>query len=219
MLLSVVPSYDTLAAKPDNAGKPDFVVNIKELKKSQTVILPDGRIAKKVVHVFYKEGFGHKPNHDKGGGPPDKEGKGGGEGCFAITKEVNWKAPESYIINPTNSDGLTHSFVESVINSNIEKWDSQVSSDIFGSSSVDTTAIPILDSPDNNNIVIFGDLDESGTIAVTVIWGVFSGPPQTRGIVSWDMIFEDPDFLWGDAGPTNENVLGDTNIMDFIPAA
>jgi len=214
MILAILPGYDTFAEKPSDKGKPDFVVNIKELKKPQAVKLPDGRIAEKVVHIFYNEEFSHKPNHNKGGGPPDKGGKGGGEGCFAIVKGVNWRNTEPYIINPTNDD-FAESMVASIIDANIGKWDDQVASfNIFGSSSVNPFILPTLDSPDDNNIVAFGEIDEQGVIAVATIWGVFSGPPQTRGIISWDIVFNDPDYLWGNAGDTSDD-LGDTDIMDF----
>ncbi|NIP29559.1 MAG: peptidase M10A and M12B matrixin and adamalysin, partial [Candidatus Dadabacteria bacterium] len=37
-----------------------------------------------------------------------------------------------------------------------------------------------------------------GVIAVTVIWGYFSGPPSIREIVEFDVLF-DTDFTWGNA--------------------
>jgi len=49
---------------------------------------------------------------------------------------------------------------------------------------------------------------------VTIIWGYFSGPPQLRQIIEFDIMF-DIDFTWGDAGVTSETTLGDTDVMDL----
>jgi len=56
--------------------------------------------------------------------------------------------------------------------------------------------------------------DESGVIAVCIVWGYFTGPPSTRRIVEFDIMF-DTDFNWGCAGDTNETGLGDTSFMDL----
>ena len=54
---------------------------------------------------------------------------------------------------------------------------------------------------------MFGDYPEDGVIAVTIIWGIFGGPPKNREIVEFDMLF-DTDFTWGDADV-------DSSLMDF----
>ncbi|MFQ6053626.1 MAG: matrixin family metalloprotease, partial [Candidatus Bathyarchaeia archaeon] len=55
---------------------------------------------------------------------------------------------------------------------------------------------------------------QEGVIAVTVVWGYFSGPPRQREIVEFDIMF-DTDYTWGDAGDTSETMLGDTSMMDL----
>jgi len=49
---------------------------------------------------------------------------------------------------------------------------------------------------------------------VTIIWGYFTGPPQLREIIEFDIMF-DTDFTWGYAGETSETQLGNTDIMDL----
>ena len=46
-------------------------------------------------------------------------------------------------------------------------------------------------------MVVFGDLSYPGAIAVTIVWGYFGGPPSTRKIIEFDMIFDQVDFAWG----------------------
>ena len=51
---------------------------------------------------------------------------------------------------------------------------------------------------DGKNVVMFDYLSDSNVIAVTNIWGYFSGAPRFRELVEWDMKFNDA-FLWGDS--------------------
>jgi hypothetical protein len=45
---------------------------------------------------------------------------------------------------------------------------------------------------------------------VTVIWGYFGGPPKTREIIEFDILFNTY-YAWGDA-ETDENVMDLQNI-------
>ena len=63
------------------------------------------------------------------------------------------------------------------------------------------------DSPDGRNELLFGNYSKSGVIAVTIIWGYFSGPPPWREIIEFDILF-DTDYTWGDAST-------DTTVMDL----
>jgi len=200
MLLAIIPSYDTFAAKPDNVGKPEFAITVKEAKEPKTVKLADGRIAEKVTHIFYKEGFSHKPNHDKGGGPPDKGGSGGGEKCYTVlAKSAEWKNMENYIVNPTNTRGMSDAFVSSTFATSLASWNDASPRTIFGTEV--TGAVDGIDmvSPDNKNEIMFGMIDEPGVIAVTITWGIYGGPPQGRELVEWDALFNQVTYDWGDA--------------------
>lgn len=194
MVFAILPGYDSFADKPSDKGKPDFAVSVKKIIEPKTVRLADGRIAEKQVNIFYKEGFSHVS------GPPVGKGK-----CFDFfAKGAIWKNTEDYIVNPTNSDGLSVSFVTSTIATSVNTWDSQVGFNIFGTGSEDSTAIPILDSPDDDNIVIFGTINNANIIAVTVVWGVFSAPPPFNELIAWDIVFNDAHFAFGNADTTSD---------------
>ena len=42
---------------------------------------------------------------------------------------------------------------------------------------------------------MFADIG-GGAIAVTIVWGIFRGPPNGRELVEWDQIYDDADFNW-----------------------
>jgi hypothetical protein len=173
-----------------------------------SVRLPDGRVAERRVHIFYKEGFSHKPNHPGGGGK-------GGDQCYAfIASGARWKTTESYGLDPANQDGLAD--VGTRLEASLNAWDDQIAFDLFGPNDPGLT-IDGADTgtPDGKNEVLFGNIEDPGVIAVTITWGIFSGPPFARELVEWDMVLDDPDFAWGDAGPTSETTLGDISVMDF----
>ena len=68
----------------------------------------------------------------------------------------------------------------------------------------------------NKNEILFGDISETGVIAMCLVWGIFGGPPPFRELVEFDIVFDDDgDFEWGYAGVTNEEDLGDTSVMDL----
>ena len=209
MFLAIIPGYDTFAEKPDNVGKPEFAITVKEVKEPKTVKLADGRIAEKVVHIFYKEGFSHKPNHDKGGGPPDKGGTGGGEKCYTVlAKSAAWKNVENYIVDPTNNRGLSSAFVKDTFAASLASWNNDSPRTIFGTEV--TGVVDGIDtvSTDGKNEIMFGSISDPGVIAVTITWGIFGGPPQARELVEWDAFFDQVDYDWGDA-----NI--DSGVMDL----
>jgi len=62
--------------------------------------------------------------------------------------------------------------------------------------------------------MVFANYDDPDVIAVTIIWGYFSGKPSDRRIIEFDILF-DTDFNWGDTGETSESQLGNTSVMDL----
>jgi hypothetical protein len=153
---------------------------------------------------------------------PDGVGKGkkdtNSSTCYAfISSGVKWKSAEDYIIDATNLSGMSQSDVKSNMAAAIDLWNSQVIGNIFGnqiSGIVDgaDTVTPL----DDKNEVYFSDIndaliDSNNTIAVTVTWGVFSGPPGARKLVEWDQVYNEA-FTFGDASIN-------TGIMDFLGIA
>lgn len=163
------------------------------------------------------------PTHKNG---REHGGKGGGKGgggsdCFAfIAKGAYWKTIENYIVDPANNDGVSDADIRAYISNAIGQWETALGAPVFGDEDIAGTVDGAdLISPDDKNEVLFGTFTDSNTVAVTIVWGIFGGPPPGRKLVEWDMVFNDPDYNWGNAGLTNETGLGDTNVMDFLNVA
>lgn len=211
--LTFTPVYETFAKKPDDVGKPSFVTSLQKIKEPKSVKLKDGRISEKIVHIFYTDDFSKKSDEAKKPKPP--KGNNNGAKCFSfLAKGASWKTTEEYTVNPTNSDNLSPGFVSNTIRSSVDTWDDEVSFNIFGKTNTDSTATAPL-SMDGNNVVVFGGIDNSNVIGVTIVWGVFSGKPNDRELLEWDMILNDLHFKFGDVGPTNELQNVDTDMMDL----
>lgn len=217
MVFAILPGYDTFADKPSDKGQSKYSVSVEEITIPAQAKLPDGRIAEKVVHIFYEEGFAHKPDHAKGGGPPDKGGKGGGDTtstCFSVlAKGAKWKTVEHYIIDPTNAQSIPDSLITQATTAGINEWNVNSPVTIFGNEVTGTVqANTIGVSMNNQNEMIFADIDRSGVIAVTFTWGIYGGPPQLRELVEWDAVYDDQDFDWGDA-TSNPALMDLQNII------
>ncbi len=214
LIFAVLPSYDSFADKPDDIGKSKYSVSVEEITIPAQAKLPDGRIAEKVVHVFYEEGFAHRSGHDKGGGPPDKGGKGGGDKCFSVlAKGAKWKVVENYIVDPTNAQNIPDSLITQATTAGINEWNVNSPETIFGNEVTGTVqASTIGVSMNDQNEMIFADIDRPGVIAVTFTWGIYGGPPQARELVEWDAVYDDQDFDWGDA-TSNPALMDLQNII------
>jgi len=169
--------------------------------------------------IHYKEGFG-KPtgcNNDgvcQGWESPDcADCADGGEKpdasiCYGfLSKRAKWKEVEPYLVDPTNIRGLNGTFVRDNLAFNISKWENAASKEILGDEISGAVDGVDLESPDNKNEVYFGDIGQSGAIAVTVVWGIFGGPPGGRKLIEWDQVYDQVDFDWSS--------IGETGKMDF----
>lgn len=86
---------------------------------------------------------------------------------------------------------------------------------ILGGGSTTTSQLTAETSgaPDGLNKVYFADIDGDTTIGVTIVWGIFGGPPQGRELVEWDQVYDDVTFSWS----AEQN--GVDNKMDFANIA
>lgn len=161
----------------------------------------DGRIVEGFMFVDYKK-ENAKPPWAGGGG-------GGATKCFSfLANGAKWKTLEPWVVNPANTEGLTDSFVFGNLGADILKWEDASSTNIVGSGSINTsTLVADTSSPDGQNEVYFGNVDSAGAIAVTIVWGFFSGPPSLRELVEWDQVYDQVDFDW--------NNTGEAGKMDF----
>lgn len=158
-----------------------------------------GKIVEGYAIIHYKRGYHHRPGHTRGG---PGNGNGNTSTCFSFfAKGAKWKTDEPWVVNPANLDGLTGSFVFSNLTDDITKWEGAADFNILGDGSV-TSATLVADtvSPDNVNEVYFADISSEGAIAITIVWGIFRGPPFARELVEWDMVFDDVDFDWSSTG-------------------
>ncbi len=161
-------------------------------------VIHDGKLVEGIMAFHHRPGHGGGP----GGGGPGGGGNGGGDKCFAfLAKGAAWNNAEDYGVDSSNEAGLRANFIRSTVASSLQEWEDPVGPEIFGGLNTNM----VIDgadtsSPDNKNEVLFGDIASPGAIAVTIVWGFFSGPPQLREIVEWDAVFDDVDFEWSDSG-------------------
>ncbi len=126
---------------------------------------------------------------------PGKPGKEKTETCYKLMG-VKWKSlPVSYVINPSNTEGLNESFVTSAISASAETWDASTSSELFDDVyTVDYTATYGVQN--FVNAIDFGNYPDDRVIAVTSVWYT----PRGRQIVEFDIRFNIR-FGWEDANP------------------
>ena len=176
----------------------------------------NGRVATgfAIAHPEPRVGKAKPPWAGGGGG-----GNGGGGGdpaadCFSfIGKGAHWKVTESWLFNAANASGLDENTLLTTLgDGSLEQWDAEVASDVFGGGSL-TSDVLSADSaaPDEVNEVYFASIDTPGTIAFTLVWGFFNGPPSGRELIEWDMVFDDVDYAW--------SLDGAAGTMDFLNIA
>ena len=160
----------------------------------------DGRLVEGFMFV-------DKRNNAK---PPGAGGsKGGSTKCYAfLANGAKWKNIEPWVANPSNTEALDELFVFNNLAASIQKWENAASANILGDGSTTTATLAAdTSSPDGVNEVYFGDVGSSGAIAVTIVWGVFGGPPFQRQLVEWDQVYDQVDFDW--------SATGEAGKMDF----
>lgn len=158
----------------------------------------------KITFIHYRKGYA-KPD---GVGNPSKPPKG--SSCYGfLANGAKWKTTEPYQVNPNNSDGMADSFVLNAVNAGVAEWENY-GGNIFGSGALNPAAVYDDTVTDGQNVTAFGDYPDPGVIAVTNVWGYFYGPPKTRELVEWDMLFNEQ-FAWGDAD-VNPSLMDLQNI-------
>jgi len=127
------------------------------------------------------------------------------ETCYKLMG-VKWNTlPVSYVINPTNPQGLKKEFITSTISTSAETWDAATSKELFGDSFSVNDKVQY-GVQDYQNAITFGNYPTANVIAVTSVWYTRLG----KQIVEFDVMF-DTDFKWGDA-TSNQAVMDLQNI-------
>ncbi len=138
----------------------------------------DGTIVQGFAFIHYKQNAA-RPTAPGGGKPPKASP------CYALMASgAAWKAsPEPFVFDARNPDlGL--------IETAISTWEAAAGKDILGEGSPGAVYPELVGAePNSLNEVMFGDFADPYIIAMTTVWGVWSGPPAGRKIVEWDMVF------------------------------
>ncbi len=117
-----------------------------------------------------------------------------------LASGAKWKTVEPFVVNGANGHSVAASAILDAMSKGVATWEASAGKDILGGGTLtDSTLVADETAPDGVNEVYFGTLD-SGTVAVTIVWGNFSGPPASRQLIEWDMVFNDAQpEAWGDA--------------------
>lgn len=216
-VLAAKPNFGLATVNPSGGRAtvviPEHAIEVAPGVFSLGTALDHGRVVEGYAFLRYKKGFG-KPtgcNNDgtcQGWEDPScadcTGGNGGTNGstCYGfLSKGAGWKALEPYLVNPANTKGFDEAFVAANLAANVEKWEAAAGVDILGTGSATTeTLVADLQSPDDKNEVYFANVDSPGAIAVTIVWGIFRGPPSARELVEWDQVYDDYDFVWSSTG-------------------
>jgi hypothetical protein len=150
---------------------------------------------------------------------PDGKGPKSGPQCYGfLARGVKWNNPadSAFYVDATNSQGLKEKNVLAAVEAAATTWSEQTTADILPSClPADEPLEADWDAPDGSNEVVFGDLTEQypggGVIAVTIVWGIFGGPPGQRGIMEFDMVLDDINFDWSIGG--SETTMDVQNIV------
>jgi hypothetical protein len=110
-----------------------------------------------------------------------------------------WKAPFTVVVDPDNDDDIPRSLFIGAIHHAFSEWDSRVANVLVSGQNTAVCADGVdQDSPDGKNEAMLGFVDDPAVLAVTVLWGVFTGPIPDRRLLEMDMLFN-RHFAWGDA--------------------
>lgn len=133
--------------------------------------------------------------------------------CYGfLSSGAKWKSIEPWMVNTTNSNGLSSDFIFNNLTSDIAKWEDAadgvvgngLSIDILGDGSVTSATLSAdTTSPDDNNELYFGEISDPDTIAVTIVWGIFGGRTSARRLIEWDQIYN-TSYLWSSTGESDK---------------
>ena len=192
--------------------------------------LDEGRIVEGYALVDYKGNHG-KPGTSCGNGVCEKgetarkcpQDCGGGittttlaatttlpatSSCYGfLARGAKWRTAESYIVDPANTVGLDEAYVSANLAFDIGKWEDAASASILGDEIAGVVDGADTVSTDGKNEVYFADVGENGAIAITIVWGIFRGPPSARELVEWDQVYDQVDYDW--------SASGEAGKMDF----
>lgn len=123
--------------------------------------------------------------------------------CYTFIDQsgAKWNTQEPYLVDPSNTQGLTDLFVRQNIADALTEWETESGENTFGDEIPGIVEHSTIGKTSNGkNEVVFGSIDNPGTIAVTYVWGIFRGNPRNRQLTEWDIVFNQVDFSWANDG-------------------
>ena len=159
------------------------------------------RILSKITFIHFKKGHA-KPSW-AGDGKKDKNPEED-QGLYVyLAKGAKWKVAEDILVNPVcgeNLDGSGDGLIIDAVIAGLNEWEDGGDSDlsIFGDVIIDENVSYNNGEYRGSNTFSFGSYSTADVIAVTSVWGYFTGPPSQREIIEAHILMND-DFEWGDA--------------------
>jgi hypothetical protein len=179
----------------ENSSGPDHSPVIERVPEGLTLNFSTPGLDR-IVFIHYKKGFAKPP----WAGTDKKQPT-----CYGfLGKGIKWiDLPVDFYVNPAN---LGEEFVLQAVSAAAGVWDDHTGTGLFSALYNDGTANWDSDTPDGKNELSFGNYPDDQVIAVTVVWGYFSGPPSIRQILEFDILFN-THYTWG-------NAAKDSDLMD-----
>lgn len=129
-----------------------------------------------------------------------------------IADGASWKTSRGYFINAVNSQRLSEAFLERSVSRAFRRWncalgDRLVIGPLLGvRADRDGSSINI-DTPDGFNEIGLTRIDgKPGTIAFTLLFGVFSGPVEQRELTNFKTLFDQGHYQFGNSSETRGKI-------------
>ncbi len=133
--------------------------------------------------------------------------------CHALFAEgAKWKNTENFYVDTNNPNGLSQSFIFATMNQGFNEWNTRLNQfRLIGNriKPLPSNIQPSFSSPDGRNFISFREISNQNILAVTIVWGIFTGPISQREIVEVDKVFNTKVLNWGDA-------TIESNVIDLL---
>jgi len=152
----------------------------------------------KITFIHYKDGTIKETG---------KGALGQGPSCYKLMG-IKWNSLSiNYVINPSTQN---RKLVTDAISAATSEWDSHTNAQLFGTYSIDSSAIFDTSLSDGVNEYVFGSYPDSNVIAVTNIWYTRFG----KQIVDYDVLFNTY-YKWKDCQTTNCDTSKDMDLQNI----
>ena len=123
-----------------------------------------------------------------------------------IAEGAAWRVTRGYYLHTRNRHQLTPEFMIDALQKANDEWrcaltlgERLVAGPLIAAIDESSGSVINLSAPDGRNEVGFATIEgRPGTVAVTIVWGIFGGPLAQRRITEYDMVFDGVHYNWGD---------------------